>query len=218
VLDDGSIKRYTANVIAENLYSQCDSEGRSFRVLDAIIDHRQDNSAIPISDGFTISRNGNRAPKKTTCGWQLLCQWKDGSSDWVPLVELKDSNPVDLAEYAVLANKVQEEPAFKWWVSHVLRKRNSIIAKIKSRYWSMTHKFGIRLPKSVREALMIDQETGTTFWMDAIKKEMEKVGVAFEFVEQWSPEQVRDGTARGDFVGFQEIECHMIFDVKMDLT
>jgi hypothetical protein len=217
VLDDGSIERYTANIIAENLYSQCDSEGRSFRVLDAIIDHRRDNSAIAITDGFTISRNGNRTPKKTTRGWQLLCQWKDGSSDWVPLVELKDSNPVDLAEYAV-ANKVQEEPAFKWWVSHVLRKRNRIIAKIKSRYWSTTHKFGIRLPKSVREALMIDQETGTTFWTDAIKKEMEKVGVAFEFIEQWSPEQVRNGTARGDFVGFQEIECHMIFDVKMDLT
>jgi hypothetical protein len=117
-----------------------------------------------------------------------------------------------------VANKVQEEPAFKWWVSTVLRKRNRIIAKLKSRYWSTSHKFGVRLPKSVREALAIDEETGTTFWRDAIRKEMEKVKVAFEFCESWSPEQVRNGAARGDFVGFQEIDCHMIFDVKMDLT
>jgi hypothetical protein len=47
---------------------------------------------------------------------------------------------------------------------------------------------------------------------------MEKVKVAFEFCEDWSPEQIHDGTARGDFVGYQEIDCHMVFDIKMDLT
>jgi hypothetical protein len=47
---------------------------------------------------------------------------------------------------------------------------------------------------------------------------MERVGVDFDFVEGWTPEQVRQGTAKGDFVGYQEIECHMVFDVKMDLT
>jgi hypothetical protein len=187
------------------------------KVLDEIVDHRSDNSAITIADGYTTGRAGNRIPKITTRGWQLLCQWRDGSSDWIPLVELKDSNPVELAEYA-MANRIQEEPAFKWWVSTVLRKRNRIIAKLKRRYWSTSHKFGVRLPKSVSEALQIDEETGTTFWRDAIRKEMEKVKVAFEFCEHWSPEQVRNGTARGDFVGYQEIECHMIFDVKMDLT
>jgi hypothetical protein len=29
---------------------------------------------------------------------------------------------------------------------------------------------------------------------------------------------LRDGTARRDFVGYQEIDFHMIFDIKMDLT
>jgi hypothetical protein len=68
-----------ANIIAENLYSQCDSEGRSFLVLKEIVDHAKDHSAIPISDGFTISYNGNKVPKKTTRGWKLLCQWKDNA-------------------------------------------------------------------------------------------------------------------------------------------
>lgn len=77
IFDDGTTERYTANIIAENLYSQCDSEGRSFLVLKEIIDHEKDHSAIPISDGFTLSFNGHKVPKKTTRGWKLLCQWKD---------------------------------------------------------------------------------------------------------------------------------------------
>jgi hypothetical protein len=47
---------------------------------------------------------------------------------------------------------------------------------------------------------------------------MEKVKVAFEFCEDCSPEQICQGLARKDFVGYQEITCHMVFDVKMDLT
>ena len=37
--DDGTNDRYFANVIAENLYSQIDSEGRQFLVLEEITDH-----------------------------------------------------------------------------------------------------------------------------------------------------------------------------------
>jgi hypothetical protein len=47
---------------------------------------------------------------------------------------------------------------------------------------------------------------------------LEKVKVAFEFCEDWTPEQIRQGLARKDFFGYQEITCHMVFDVKMDLT
>jgi hypothetical protein len=66
---------------------------------------------------------------KLTCptrGWKLLCQWKNGSSDWVDLRHLKDSNPIEVAEYAV-AKRIQEGPAFKWWVPETLRTRNRII-------------------------------------------------------------------------------------------
>ena len=44
------------------------------------------------------------------------------------------------------------EPAFAWWVPHTLKKRNRIIVKVKSTYWMRTHKFGIRIPKTVEEA------------------------------------------------------------------
>ena len=77
----------------------------------------------------------------------MLVEWKDGNSDLTDLKDLKVSNPVEHAEYAE-ANKIFEEPAFKWWVATVLRRRNRIISKLKSRYWKTTHKFGIRVPGS----------------------------------------------------------------------
>ena len=75
----------------------------------------------------------------------------------------------------------------------------------------------MKLPQSVREALQIDKETGVDFWWQAIQKEiMKKVMVAFELDDTMTPEQVRNDKAA--YVAFQEIACHMIFDVKMDLT
>ena len=104
-------------------------------------------------------------------------------------------------------NKIAEEPAFAWWVRPVLKKRDRIIKKVKTKYWDKRIKYGIAMPKSVKEALEIDEMTGTTFWRDAIEKEMKNVAVAFEFI---------DGVVVPP--GYQQIPCHMIFDVKLDLT
>ena len=69
----------------------------------------------------------------------------------------------------------------------------------------------------MQDAFRIDRDTGTTFWTDAILKDMKKVIVAFEIIDGFTPEEIRDGKC--DMLkGFQEIGCHMIFDVKMTLT
>ena len=52
--------------------------------------------------------------------------------------------------------------------------------KVKSKYWRTSHKFGIRVPKAVKEAYEIDRETGTDFWAKAILKEMSNVRIAFQ--------------------------------------
>jgi hypothetical protein len=56
--------------------------------------------------------------------------------------------------------------------------------------------------------LAIDRETNTTYWYDAIQKEMKNVRVAFKFLD--SGERVP--------VGHKWIKCHLIFDMKMDFT
>ena len=141
--------------------------------------------------------------------------WKDCSTDWIKLKDIKDSYPIQVAEYTA-ANRLSDEPAFKWWVLTVLRKRNRIVSKVKSRYWKATHKFGIRIPKTVQEALAIDEETGTDFWKRALNKEMTKVKVTWKAVDGVTPDQVRAGKAKEVVIGFQEIKCHVIFDVKMN--
>ena len=92
--------------------------------------------------------------------------------------DLKASNPIELAEYAV-GNHLVEEPAFRWWVKDAPRTRNRIISKGKSRYWKTTHKFGIEVPKDVTQVLAIDSKTGTDFWRKANEREMLNVTPAF---------------------------------------
>ena len=202
---DGATDVFTANLIAENLYSQVDEEGNAYSIMSELTDHKFDGSAVRKDGGMEVTKDGTSRPRRTTKGWKLLVAWKGGTSSWIPLKDLKEAYPVQVAEYA-LANKILEEPAFAWWARHVLRKRDRIIRKVKSRYWERTHKYGVLLPKSVAEALRMDKESGTDFWQRAIEKEMKNIACAFDFPI--------DGKAP---VGYQKIDCHMIFDVKMTL-
>jgi hypothetical protein len=128
---DGSTETVAANLIAENLFSQVDEQGRTYQIMKDITDHRTNDKAVSLADGYITNKSGTRKPKITTAGWELEVEWKDDSTTWVPLKHLKESNPVELAEYAV-ANRIAEEPAFKWWTRHTLRKRDRIIKKVKS--------------------------------------------------------------------------------------
>ena len=119
---------------------------------------------------------------------------------------MKESFPIQTAEYAVV-NKLVEEPTFAWWIKDILKKRDQILSKVKTRYWKHTHKYGLELPKMVKEVLEIDWQMGTDFWRKAIEKEMKNVMPAFQFTE--------DGKIP---IGYKHIDCHMIFDIKMDLT
>ena len=116
---DGREESLTANIIAQHLYSQIDEEGNKHLLLDDIIDYKRSGNAIDKRDAFVTMKNGVRRRKETTQGWSLLCQWKDGSSNWVALKDARLSYPVLVAEYAV-ANRLDDEPAFAWWVHDVL--------------------------------------------------------------------------------------------------
>lgn len=123
--DDGHIEAFAANAIAEAIYAQVDDEGNIYDILDEITDHKKTADAVSNDDSFVIV-NGKKHPRKTTKGWKLCVRWKDGSSSWVRLADLKESNPIQLAEYAI-AIKLVSEAAFSWWVPHVIRKRERII-------------------------------------------------------------------------------------------
>ena len=201
---DGAEMEYTTNTIAENMWAQCDIDGNQWLLMEAIIDHRSDETAIPKDKAF-ITVNNRKQRVKTTKGWELCIQWKDGTTTWQRLADMKESNPVEVSEYAV-AKELDDEPAFAWWVDWTLKRRNRIIAAVNNRTLKRTHKFGIPVPRNADEAYRFDKENGNTFWADAIDKEMKNVRIAFQILD--------DGSAAP--VGYQFIRCHGIFDIKMD--
>ena len=119
--------------------------------------------------------------------------------------DIKQSYPVDLAEFAIQKG-IDSQPAFAWWIPFVIKKKQRIISKVKSKYWAKTHKFGIRMPKTVKEAIELDTLNQNTLWWSAICQEMKNVRIAFEIFE---------GNKEDIPPGYQLVNCHMIFDIKM---
>jgi hypothetical protein len=128
---DGRSEEYMANLIAENMYAQCDEEGNQFLMLQDIVGHKTDGHTVERADIY-IKVGSNTQIRKTTKGWNLCVKWKDGTTSWERLADLKESNPFEVAEYAATKN-LHANPAFVWWVPHVLKKRNRIIAAMTKR-------------------------------------------------------------------------------------
>ncbi len=205
--DDGTTKEYTANTIASNIFQESDANGYSSLFLYNIIDHKRSGNAIPMEDKYFVTKSGMKRMRQTTVGWKLLVQWNDGSRQWVTLKILKESNPVQVAEYAV-ARGIGDEPAFAWWIPYTLRKRDVIVSAVNSCLRKTSHKYGIELPRSVKEALEIDRKNGNLFWANALTKEMGNVCVAFEIL----------GPNERAPPGWHKASGHIVFDVKMDFT
>ena len=165
------------------------------------------DEAIPKSRGWTTLPSGVKKRKVTTKGVELEVEFIDGSSSWVPLKDLKESNPIETAEFAV-SRQIQDEPAFAWWVTHVLRKRTAIIKRVNMRTAKKSMKFGISVPNDIDHARKLDEQNGNTFWEDAISKEVANVKIAFQLLEHNEPIPVAS----------KLISYHFIFDVKFDLT
>ena len=53
----------------------------------------------------------SKQPKITFDGWEILIEWKDGSTSWVRIKDVKDNNPIEMAD--AVANKIHKEPALK---------------------------------------------------------------------------------------------------------
>jgi hypothetical protein len=94
------------------------------------------------------------------------------------------------------------KPVFAWRVDFTLKKRDHIISAVKRLVVKKTHKSGTScIPNTIHEAHALDKVNGNTLWTDAVAKEMKNVRVAFD-------------TKEGDVQA--PVQCHGIFDVKMD--
>jgi hypothetical protein len=128
--------------------------------MEGIIDHRTDGHDVAPADMY-IKHGSNKKVRKTTKGWHLCVEWKDGTTSWELLADLNESNPVEGAEYAATKNLL-DTPGFIFWAPHVLKKRTRIISAVTNRYHKRTHKFEIEVPKSWFDCVRLDKENDNT--------------------------------------------------------
>ncbi len=104
---------------------------------------------------------------------------------------------------------IDHELPSNWWVPHILKKRNQIISLVKKQsacYLKYTHKFGVEVSKTVKEALDLDRSNGNTIWSDAIAKEMKVNCIAFNILPE----------SHVVPIVYHKIPCHMVFNVNME--
>ena len=89
-------------------------------------------------------------------GWDICCKWKDGSTSWENLPNLKKLHQIQIAKYAI-AQGIDHKSAFHWCIPYILKKRR-IIFMVKwcnVQYLKRTHNVGLELPNTVIEAIAI---------------------------------------------------------------
>ena len=163
--NDGAREAYVYNTIAQSLYSELDDDGRRWYSFDSIIGHKR----------------GEGGSGKTK-GWLLEVLWNEGATTWETLSAMRDMNMPKCADYAI-ENGLAEEPAFKFWVKHALKKRARLIKKVYKRKRMNRFKYGIEVPTTVDKAYAIDEKNGNNLWRTAIDLEMKNVMVAFDVLD-----------------------------------
>ena len=111
-----------------------------------------------------------------------------------------------MAEFAV-AHKIDKHTNFHWWDPYTLRKRDTIVYDVNACVKRVTHKYGIEVPRTVKEFLAFDDHRGNHLWQDVLDKEMSKLRVAFDILDE----------NQHDPPGYSKASVHIIFDVRMTL-
>ena len=92
---------------------KCNSEGHSSSQMSYIIGHKCDGVAVKMENNHIMPKNGQMKLRQTIVGWSFYSKWKDGIMNRIALKILKESNPVNIAVYAVVCYSDQE-PVFAW--------------------------------------------------------------------------------------------------------
>ena len=118
-------------------------------------------------------------------------------------------DPVFLANYAK-QNGLLEAPGWKF-LRHIARQAKKLQhmlyqSRCQSKHNAIQYKFGVRIPRDVKEAYELDRQNGNTFWADAIQCELNQVFKYDTFHDKGQLQKTPNG--------YQLIRCHFVFDVK----
>ena len=130
---------------------------KSIKQTHPIIALRRPISSIWQHGWIVMPTNEAWRRKITTKGWKIKVQWEVGCKSWIPFHVIQGFNPIEIAEFAI-ANNLDKEPTFVWWVHLVLRKTTSFIKKLRQKMAKSNLKFGLLVPKTIEETLALDKQ------------------------------------------------------------
>jgi len=149
--------------------------------------------------------------KKFKNAWLLNILWTNGEETWEPMILIKSSDPLTMARYAH-DHQLFDLKGWKWCKryhkdpSRFIRAVRVYKSKVKRLF--KTYKFGVEIPKFIKQALLLDQQNGNQLWLDAINKEVNELLEHDTFkiidnVEELASE-------------YQFIPPHFVLDCKFD--
>jgi hypothetical protein len=83
------------------------------------------------------------------------------------------------------------------------------ILKVSTSPAGIKYKFGIQVPKGIKNAIDLDKKNGNQLWQEAIKTELTQLNDYQTFIVLDSGKDIP--------TVYQKIPYHMVFDVKYDL-
>ena len=94
-LPDGQIEQHTTNmIVAKYNYSDIDEEGHTFTMMNELLSHKKDDTALTKDEATYFTKSGQLQNKPATMVWKIEVHWKDGTSSWCPLSDIKESYSV----------------------------------------------------------------------------------------------------------------------------
>jgi hypothetical protein len=125
------------------------------------------------------------SPTKGRKGIEILVTWVGYEvPTWEPMEGIKKDDPVTLAKYAE-EHDLLEKTAWKWAARYVKRKTRFVrmfrqMMKRKRKAQNVKYQFGIRVPRTLREAYELDKLNGDTKWTDSIETEVQLLYDTYE--------------------------------------
>jgi hypothetical protein len=149
----------------------------------------------------------------TSTNHKCLVEWNDinKSQSWVNFFALSLSDPTPIISFARNRNLLNRMP-FCHLIRYCKAKTPMEITRVHKASTSPTgikYKFGIQVPKGIKNALNLDKKNGNNLWEEAIKTELKQLTDYETFIVLDSGEAVPNG--------YQKIPYHIVFDVKYDL-
>jgi hypothetical protein len=144
---------------------------------------------------------------------KCLVEWNDinKTKSWINYFALSLSNPKPIISFAWNNNLLDKMPFCH--LNHYCRSNTDLdiarILKASTSSAGIKYKFGIQVPKGIKNKIDLDKNNGNHSWQEAIKTELKQLIDYQTFIVMDSGVDIP--------TGYQKIPYYMVFDVKCGL-